>query len=29
LNGQVQLAYKPEGFIYSLYVPLASVAAAA
>jgi len=29
LNGQVQLAYEPEGFIYSLDVPLSSVAAAA
>jgi two-component sensor histidine kinase/CheY-like chemotaxis protein len=29
LNGQVQLAYEPEGFIYSLDVPLGSVAAAA
>ena len=29
LNGQVQLAYEPSGFIYSLDVPLGSVAAAA
>jgi two-component sensor histidine kinase len=29
LNGQVQLAYQPSGFIYSLDVPLGSVAAAA
>jgi len=29
LNGQVQLAYEPGGFIYSLDVPLSSVAAAA
>jgi two-component sensor histidine kinase/ActR/RegA family two-component response regulator len=29
LNGQVQLAYQQSGFIYSLDVPLASVAAAA
>ncbi len=29
LNGQVQLAYQPSGFIYSLDVPLRSVAAAA
>ncbi|UEM16296.1 response regulator [Bradyrhizobium barranii subsp. barranii] len=29
LNGQVQLAYQPSGFIYSLDVPLSSVAAAA
>ena len=29
LNGQVQLAYEPEGFIYSLDVPLSSVAATA
>lgn len=29
LNGQVQLAYEPEGFTYSLDVPLSSVAAAA
>ena len=29
LNGQVQLAYEPRGFIYSLDVPLSSVAAAA
>jgi two-component sensor histidine kinase/DNA-binding NarL/FixJ family response regulator len=29
LNGQVQLAYEPPGFIYSLDVPLSSVAAAA
>ena len=28
LNGQVQLAYEPGGFIYSLDVPLSSVAAA-
>ena len=28
LNGQVQLAYEPPGFIYSLDVPLSSVAAA-
>jgi two-component sensor histidine kinase len=28
LNGQVQLAYQPSGFIYSLDVPLGSVAAA-
>jgi two-component sensor histidine kinase/CheY-like chemotaxis protein len=28
LNGQVQLAYQPSGFIYSLDVPLSSVAAA-
>ena len=28
LNGQVQLAYEPAGFIYSLDVPLSSVAAA-
>jgi len=27
LNGQVQLAYQPSGFIYSLDVPLGSVAA--
>jgi len=29
LNGQVQLAYEPGGFIYSLDVPLSSVASAA
>ncbi len=29
LNGQVQLTYEPDGFIYSLDVPLSSVAAAA
>jgi two-component sensor histidine kinase/ActR/RegA family two-component response regulator len=29
LNGQVQLTYEPSGFIYSLDVPLGSVAAAA
>jgi two-component sensor histidine kinase/DNA-binding response OmpR family regulator len=29
LNGQVQLAYEPLGFVYSLDVPLSSVAAAA
>jgi two-component sensor histidine kinase/CheY-like chemotaxis protein len=29
LNGQVQLAYQPSGFIYSLDVPISSVAAAA
>jgi two-component sensor histidine kinase/DNA-binding response OmpR family regulator len=29
LNGQVQLTYEPGGFIYSLDVPLSSVAAAA
>jgi two-component sensor histidine kinase/CheY-like chemotaxis protein len=29
LNGQVQLAYEPSGFIYSLDVPLGSVIAAA
>jgi two-component sensor histidine kinase/DNA-binding NarL/FixJ family response regulator len=29
LNGQVQLVYEPSGFIYSLDVPLGSVAAAA
>ena len=29
LNGHVQLAYEPRGFIYSLDVPLSSVAAAA
>jgi two-component sensor histidine kinase/CheY-like chemotaxis protein len=29
LNGQVQLTYEPDGFIYSLDVPLGSVAAAA
>ena len=29
LNGQVQLAYEPSGFIYSLDVPLSSVAAPA
>jgi two-component sensor histidine kinase/DNA-binding response OmpR family regulator len=29
LNGQVQLAYEPSGFIYSLDVPLSSVIAAA
>ena len=29
LNGQVQLAYEPSGFIYSLDVPLGSVGAAA
>jgi two-component sensor histidine kinase/ActR/RegA family two-component response regulator len=29
LNGQVQLAYEPAGFIYSLDVPLSSVVAAA
>ena len=29
LNGRVQLAYEPGGFIYSLDVPLSSVAAAA
>jgi two-component sensor histidine kinase/CheY-like chemotaxis protein len=29
LNGQVQLAYEPAGFIYSLDVPIGSVAAAA
>jgi two-component sensor histidine kinase len=29
LKGQVQLAYEPDGFIYSLDVPLGSVAAAA
>src|ERR1700760_391133 len=29
LNGQVQLAYEPEGFTYSLDVPLTSIAAAA
>jgi len=29
LNGQVQLTYEPEGFTYSLDVPLSSVAAAA
>src|ERR1700744_2500390 len=29
LHGQVQLAYEPSGFIYSLDVPLGSVAAAA
>jgi two-component sensor histidine kinase len=29
LNGQVQLAYQPSGFIYSLEVPLGSVAATA
>ena len=29
LNGQVQLASEPSGFIYSLDVPLGSVAAAA
>ncbi len=29
LNGQVHLAYQPSGFIYSLDVPLGSVAAAA
>ena len=29
LNGQVQLAYEPSGFVYSLDVPLNSVMAAA
>ena len=29
LNGKVQLAYEPSGFVYSLGVPLGSVAAAA
>jgi two-component sensor histidine kinase/CheY-like chemotaxis protein len=29
LNGQVQLAYQPSGFVYSLDVPLGSVAASA
>jgi two-component sensor histidine kinase len=29
LNGQVQLAYEPSGFVYSLDVPLASIAAPA
>jgi two-component sensor histidine kinase len=29
LNGQVQLAYEPAGFIYSLDVPIGSIAAAA
>jgi two-component sensor histidine kinase len=29
LNGKVQLAYPPAGFIYSLDVPLGSIAAAA
>src|ERR1700694_3368030 len=29
LNGQVQLAYEPSGFVYSLDVPLGSVMAAA
>jgi two-component sensor histidine kinase/CheY-like chemotaxis protein len=29
LNGQVQLAYQPSGFVYSLDVPLSSVMAAA
>jgi hypothetical protein len=29
LNGQVQLAYQPSGFTYSLDVPLGSVMAAA
>jgi hypothetical protein len=29
LNGQVQLTYEASGFIYSLDVPLGSVAAAA
>jgi hypothetical protein len=28
LNGQVQLAYDPTGFIYSLDVPLGSIIAA-
>jgi hypothetical protein len=28
LNGQVQLAYDPAGFVYSLDVPLSSIAAA-
>jgi hypothetical protein len=28
LNGQVQLAYEPSGFIYSLDVPLSSIIAA-
>ena len=27
LNGKVQLKYEPPGFVYSLDVPLASVAA--
>jgi hypothetical protein len=29
LNGHVQLGYDPTGFVYSLDVPLGSVAAAA
>ena len=29
LNGNVQLAYEPSGFIYSLNVPLASLAVGA
>jgi two-component sensor histidine kinase len=28
LNGQVQLAYEPSGFVYSLDVPLSSIIAA-
>jgi hypothetical protein len=28
LNGQVQLAYEPSGFIHSLDVPLSSIIAA-
>jgi hypothetical protein len=28
LNGKVQLAYRPSGFVYTLDVPLASVMAA-
>ena len=29
LNGQVQLAYEPSGFVYVLNVPLGSIKAAA